>query len=367
MENVNSIRIYREQTGFSQEQLGEQIGVTRQTIAAWERGEREPSLLQISKIARVLGVSLELLLDQPTDSLKGIGQLEVNLLFRADEPSALTPYVRDHLTQKAVDYAEVEALLGEVPAIPALRPLEGYDETLVEELATEVRDWLGVGELTPIGDVLALLESKGLKVIPYLLPAKVSGFSAYTEAWGAVIFVNEDHPTERKFFTALHEVAHLIFHRREYKVPQTRSRPTEPREKAANHLAGAVLMPRGAVLRELHAYRNRWLPEPLLKDIKRRYGISLRTILYRAEQAELITKQQKGQQLGVLNKKYGLEDEPEKLPLPERLNRLERLVYTALIEKKLTVSRSAEILGEHILTVREKLSEWLKQGEEDTM
>lgn len=365
MTNVNLIRIYREQAGFSQETLGEQVGVTRQTIAAWERGDREPSLVQLSNIARVLGVSLELLLNKSVQTSEQTVHSAVSLLFRADEPSALTPFVREHLTRQAADYAQVEALVGEIPALPALRPLEGYNELVVEELAGEVRSWLGVGELSPIADVLALLESKGLKVIPYALPTKVSGFSAYTETWGGVIFVNENHPTERKFFTALHELAHLIFHRHEYKGPQSRSRPTEPREKAANHLAGAVLMPRGAVLRELHAYLDRWLPEPLLIDIKLRYGVSLRTILYRAEQAGLIAKHQKGQQLGVLNKRYGLENEPGKLSNPERLNRLERLVYTALIDEKLTTSRAAEILGENVLDVRQKLSKWLKKDEED--
>ncbi len=42
MLNVNSIRACREQVGLSQEELGQKIGVTRQTIAAWETGDRDP-------------------------------------------------------------------------------------------------------------------------------------------------------------------------------------------------------------------------------------------------------------------------------------------------------------------------------------
>ena len=57
----NQIRAYRDQLGFKQEELGEQAGVTRQTIAAWENGEREPSLVQLSSIARIMGVAVELL------------------------------------------------------------------------------------------------------------------------------------------------------------------------------------------------------------------------------------------------------------------------------------------------------------------
>jgi DNA-binding XRE family transcriptional regulator len=35
---VTRIRELRESAGLSQEALGERVGVTRQTVAAWERG-----------------------------------------------------------------------------------------------------------------------------------------------------------------------------------------------------------------------------------------------------------------------------------------------------------------------------------------
>ncbi len=89
MLDVNSIRAYREQVGLSQEELGQKVGVTRQTIAAWETGDRDPSLVQLTKIAKQLDMSVELLLNlEPADE---VAQPEVCLLFRADEPSALTP------------------------------------------------------------------------------------------------------------------------------------------------------------------------------------------------------------------------------------------------------------------------------------
>ncbi len=362
MSDVNSIRACREQIGLSQEELGQQIGVTRQTIAAWESGDRDPSLVQLVKIARRLGVSVELLLNLEADN--EAEQPEVCLLFRADEPSALTSALRAALTEKAMNYATVEQLLAELPSLPEQRPLSGYDEYLVEEVAKEVRGWLGVGESAPLGDVLALLEAKRLKVILQPLPESISGFSAYTDTLGTVIFINQDHPTERKFFTALHELAHLIFHRQEYKTglePLTPSRNRKhPREKAADHLAGAILLSEDSIRKELHAYRNRWLPEPLLADLKRRYGVSLRTIIRRAGQIGIISQKQMGQQLGVLNKKYPDVEEPQ-LPPPSGLTRLERLVYLALIREEITASRAAEILGKSLVEAREELNRWMEE------
>lgn len=302
MTNVNLVRIYREQAELSQEQLGERIGVTRQTIATWEKGGRTPSVAQLTKIAKALEVPADLLLELSADKEEDYLSINAGLLFRADQPSVLTPPLQAHLGQKSTDYALVERLAGELPTLPAMRPLVGYDAHTVEEVAKDVRDWLGVGEALPLGDVLALLESKGLKVILHPLPNEISGFSAYTETQGATIVINRKHPTERIFFTALHELGHLIFHRQEYRGAQPPTRKNDPREKAANHLAGAVSLSHDILSKELHPYRDRWLPEPLLADIKRRYGVSLSTIVLRAAQAGLITKRQCGQQIGVIKK-----------------------------------------------------------------
>ncbi|HEY9646720.1 MAG TPA: XRE family transcriptional regulator [Chroococcidiopsis sp.] len=362
MECLNPVRAFREQAGFSQQQLGESIGVTRQTVAAWETGDRQPSLANLTKIAKTLGIAVDLLLAEASQSSTTD---ELYLLFRADQPSALTPALRQLLTQKAVDYASLERLLDEVPALPEQRPLKSYDEYLVEEVAQDVRSWLGVSELTPLGDVFLLLESKGLKVITYPLPEDVSGFSAYTNELGAVIFVNSNHPTERQFHTALHELAHLIFHRQDYKTasePQGKTIKKDPREKAADHLSGAVALSAQILRKELHSYRNRWIPEPLLADLKCRYGVSMRSILYRAVQLEMISKTQMGQQIGVLNKKYGLHNEEPILTKPSRLTRLERLTFFALLEEEITTSRAAELLGRSLKEIRSDLQKWMEES-----
>ncbi|WP_337841610.1 helix-turn-helix transcriptional regulator [Rheinheimera sp.] len=57
---TNRIRLLRFMQGeMTQAELGEKIGVTRQTIAAIEAGKYSPSLEAAFKIARVFGVPLE--------------------------------------------------------------------------------------------------------------------------------------------------------------------------------------------------------------------------------------------------------------------------------------------------------------------
>ena len=134
---VKQIRAYREQARLSQEELGNLLGVTRQTIAAWEKGDRAPSLEQFSKLARALSIPLDLLLERAEDS-------GPSLLFRADNPESIGPELRALLARKSQDYASVEKMTGELSALPPSHNLEGYDPQLSEAMGREIRDWLGV-------------------------------------------------------------------------------------------------------------------------------------------------------------------------------------------------------------------------------
>ncbi|MHC9510856.1 helix-turn-helix transcriptional regulator [Kangiella sp. M94] len=57
---VNKVRELREQaSGLTQAELGDAVGVTRQTIAAIEQRRYSPSLETAFKIANVFGVGIE--------------------------------------------------------------------------------------------------------------------------------------------------------------------------------------------------------------------------------------------------------------------------------------------------------------------
>lgn len=40
----NNLKLFRKQNGYTQEDVAERIGVSRQTVAKWERGEAQPDL-----------------------------------------------------------------------------------------------------------------------------------------------------------------------------------------------------------------------------------------------------------------------------------------------------------------------------------
>ena len=59
----NSIRQLRVQSGLTQKQLGEKVGVSRQAINAVETGKFDPSIWLAHDLARFFGLSIEELFD----------------------------------------------------------------------------------------------------------------------------------------------------------------------------------------------------------------------------------------------------------------------------------------------------------------
>jgi putative transcriptional regulator len=55
----NRIRMYRAMHEVTQETLAQDLGVTRQTILAIEKGKYDPSLLLAYKIARYFNVAID--------------------------------------------------------------------------------------------------------------------------------------------------------------------------------------------------------------------------------------------------------------------------------------------------------------------
>ena len=59
----NKILQLRKKSGLSQEQLGEKVDVTRQTISNWELGETAPNPEQLKLLSKAFNISIDEILD----------------------------------------------------------------------------------------------------------------------------------------------------------------------------------------------------------------------------------------------------------------------------------------------------------------
>ena len=56
-----NLYVFRREHAFSQSKLAEAVGVTQQCVSKWERGEGEPTLSYLWKLADIFGVSIDVL------------------------------------------------------------------------------------------------------------------------------------------------------------------------------------------------------------------------------------------------------------------------------------------------------------------
>lgn len=56
---LNNLKIFRKKSGYTQEQIAEKIGVTRQTVAKWENGDAMPDIENIIALADVYEVTVD--------------------------------------------------------------------------------------------------------------------------------------------------------------------------------------------------------------------------------------------------------------------------------------------------------------------
>ena len=67
MKLCDKISKLRKRKGLSQEELANELEVSRQSVFKWEAGENTPDLEKIKKLAKLFNVSFDILLDDDKD------------------------------------------------------------------------------------------------------------------------------------------------------------------------------------------------------------------------------------------------------------------------------------------------------------
>ena len=68
MDTKEILQELRTRRGLSQEQLAQQVHVTRQAVSRWERGDATPSMDKLKALAKIYGVSLDWLCSDASDA-----------------------------------------------------------------------------------------------------------------------------------------------------------------------------------------------------------------------------------------------------------------------------------------------------------
>src|SRR3972149_4499077 len=71
-ELYKKLKLLREQSGFSQEQLADELGISRPTYMQIEKGERELTISEAKKLASIFSLNLESFLENNTSPMQEV-------------------------------------------------------------------------------------------------------------------------------------------------------------------------------------------------------------------------------------------------------------------------------------------------------
>ena len=159
-----------------------------------------------------------------------------------------------------------------------------------------------------------------------------------------VIVINKDKPTDRIRFTAAHELAHILC-----EFPKNRLR-----EKLCHTFAGAFLLPKEAIEKELMRKRKQisiWE----LEELKKIYGISMQAIVKRANIFGIVSDFYFRNFQSMLNQKGWKQKEPIDYEGREEAIRFNQLLHYAVSEEIVTLSRGAELANKSLVDLRKEI------------
>ncbi len=270
----------RKQAGLSQDQLVARINgfVKKTSIAKYERGEMMADTAVLEALAGALNVKVEYFYKPLSVTVSG-----VRFRKKADLGKRKEESLKHEITSRIENYLELERLLNVSGTFtdPLRQTIVNTPEDAEAAAALLSRLWHTGFE--GISNVINLIEDNGILVIEIDADDKFDGYSGFANDEIPVIVLRGKGPTtERKRFSALHELAHLLL---EFGAGVS----DDDKETLCNRFAAAMLLPRDLLIRELGRYRTSISPRELglLKD---KYGISARAIALNALQHDIISK-----------------------------------------------------------------------------
>lgn len=356
---ANLIR-YRKGLGLSQEQLAEEVDVTRQSINNYENAKTLPDSKTLSALAGALGVTLDDLLRSESLCLPSF-RFRVHALFgkafvlnegKNGIQHLNNPQFAAQVLRMLQTYNALEQAVGLPTYTPESTPCYQVEsnEKRIQTVAAQFRHRLGNGD-APISNLFEAVEDIGLKVLRSPIPIKdFFGLSAYSDIEGAFILVNTHNITiERQLFTLAREIGHLIFHRVEYQdtfVIKEIKEEQNASDEVADYFAAHLLIPQSEFERIYTRTQD-------IVKLKQHFRVSYLVILKRLAEMGIIDYSCIESKIhGIYKKQHGakLQDSMELPPalrieeFPEN-ERFIYLVWNALKLSKISEMKAAELLN----------------------
>lgn len=326
-----NLRYYRLKNNLSMKELASMIQVTPMAISHYENGERKPSMDVILALAKALNVKVsDFLANRDENLVFSHGEFRKGSKLSVKQQDYICASVEEYMNRF---YSAVEILGGEVlPDAPVCHGVRLSSNT--EEDAKALRKYLRISEAGPVGNLVELLENKG--VLVYFLNVDSDAFSGMNGLVGdrPYIVVNGNMSPERIRSTIAHEMAHFIF-----VWPENMA--DKEIESRATAISGSFLLSEEDAKREMGIRRSAVTKDMAI--ICKEYGISMYLLVKRARLCGIITDKIEKDFYISAGQHGWKRNEPVRIPREEPML-FSQLVFRAVSENEISVQKGAELL-----------------------
>ena len=324
MNNIvaNRIKNARILKCLSQQNVADELGVSKQMICKYENGESMPTSSKLLDLSKLFGLKIDYFFSSFQIELGEIN-FRKKSTFSKKKQESLKEQIKINLKNCKINSIED-----------------------VENMVLKLRNEWNIG-VDPIHNIIQLLEDQEIKVIELFdVDEKFDGMATYVNNKFPVIVVNGNFPVERKRFTLLHELGHLLLN-----LPECNSKQEE---NYCNKFAAEFLFPKNIVIKEFGGKRDRITLTELISNQKK-YGMSIPAIVYRLVDSGVLSKQRHTNFYKKIRFNPSLEREvnQSRFETPEKSNRFESLVYRALAQENISFSKASSLLNKNIDSIKE--------------
>lgn len=335
MENLVAYRIKnaRKLKQLSMQEVADELGVSKQMISKYENGSSMPTSTKLIKLSNLFGLKI----DYFFRSFK-IELGEVNFRKKSSFPIKKQNALKEQIKIELENYLYVEDSLS-IDFIFS-NPINNLIIKSFKEVENAVSQLRTVWEIgfDPIHNIIQILEDNKIKIIEIDEDDKFDGLATYIDDKYPVIVLNKNFPVERKRFSLLHELGHLILNISEDTVLDE--------ELICNKFASEFLISNNILINELGGIRNNITYNELI-SIQEKYGISIQAVVYKLKEIGIINKNQHSRFYMKIRQNKELEEyvNQSRFNTPEYSKRYDRLVYRALAQEAISISKASSLLN----------------------
>lgn len=325
--------------GFSLQDLADALGgaLSRQALHRYEKGEVIPDAEKINMLSKALNISPDYFFRTTKVEFSDIEYRKLSRMPQKDV-AIINETTKEYLSR----YLELEEIIGLPHSFD--NPLKYFGKVTTYEQVNNAaellrKEWsLGTG---PIFNIVELLEDKNIKVVKLNVDEDFDGLQTFVNGHIPVVAYNERkaNKPDRIRFTLLHELAHLLLVLGDVTEKQ--------KETLCHQFAGAMLLPEETIKAELGNHRTK-LSTLELGNIKKQYGISMQAIVMRAKVCGIINDNYTKQFFFLIRQQNWKVDEPIEYQGIEESNRFEQLLFRALIEDQISMSKAASLSNQSL-------------------